>query len=122
MLINDTKMYFSCWPETMFWRQRKMNFKKFQSYPMLLGTGLGEDWGVFFIKIFKVTSARPSLLFTQRGNNQRLLLGEKTISKTVRPRCTTAVSVIMIHKMWIEYMFVFLAPPLCLDAPHTGGF
>ena len=20
-------MYFSCWPETMFWRQRKMNFK-----------------------------------------------------------------------------------------------
>ena len=29
---------------------------------MSLGTGLGEDLGVFFIKIPKVTSARSSLL------------------------------------------------------------
>ena len=39
-----------------------MNFEKFLPYPMLLGTGLGKDLGVFFIKIPKVTSAWSSLL------------------------------------------------------------
>ena len=34
------------------------------SYPMLLGTGLGEDLEVFFIKILKLISAQSSLPYT----------------------------------------------------------
>ena len=44
----------------------RWTLKTFLSYPMLLGIGLGEDLGVFFIKIPKVTSRWPSLMCNQK--------------------------------------------------------
>ena len=30
-------MYFNCWPETMFWRQRKINFENIFILPNVIG-------------------------------------------------------------------------------------
>ena len=55
-------MYFSCWPETMFWRQRKMNFENIFILPNVIGDRSRRRFGGIFIKFPKVTSARSSLL------------------------------------------------------------
>ena len=57
-------MYSLCWTETMFWRQRKINFENI----FILSNHIGESfrgfsWGIF-IKIPKVTLAGCSLVET----------------------------------------------------------
>ena len=60
-------MYFSCWPETMFWRQRKMNFKNIFILPNVIGDRSRRRFGGIFIKIPKVTTARSSLISNKIG-------------------------------------------------------
>ena len=55
-------MYSTCWPETMFWRQRKMNFENIFILPNVIGDRSRRRFGGIFIKIPKVTSARSSLM------------------------------------------------------------
>ena len=57
-------MYSTCWPETMFWRQRKINFENIFILPNVIGGRSRRRFGSIFIKIPKVTSARSSLLYT----------------------------------------------------------
>ena len=55
-------MYSTCWPETMFWRQRKMNFESIFILPNVIGDRSRRRYGGIFIKIPKVTSTWSSLL------------------------------------------------------------
>ena len=55
-------MYSTCWPETMFWRQRKMNFENIFILPNVIGDRSRRRFGGIFIKFPKVTSARSSLM------------------------------------------------------------
>ena len=65
------------WPETMFWRQRKMNFENIFILPNIIGERSRRRFGGIFIKIPKVTFARSSLVYSQTAR----LLGEtSTIS------------------------------------------
>ena len=57
-------MYSTCWPETMFLRQRKMNFKNIFILPNVIGDRSRRRFGGIFIKLSKVTSKRSSLMCT----------------------------------------------------------
>ena len=56
-------MYSTCWPETMFWRQRKMNFENIFILPNVVGNRSRRRFGGIFIKVLKVNFARSSLLY-----------------------------------------------------------
>ena len=60
-------MYSTCWSETMFWRQRKMNFKTIFILPNVIGERSRRRFGGIFIKIPKVTTARSSLISNKIG-------------------------------------------------------
>ena len=60
-------MYSTCWPETMFWRQRKMNFENIFILPNVIGDRSRRRFGGIFIKIPKVTTARSSSMSNKIG-------------------------------------------------------
>ena len=65
-------MYFNCWPETMFWRQRKMNFENIFILPNVIGDRSRRRFGGIFIKIPKVTSAWSSLMHASTKGDWRV--------------------------------------------------
>ena len=52
-------MYFSCWPETMFWRQRKMNFKNIFILPNVIGDRTRRRFRGIFLLDMDFWPSRP---------------------------------------------------------------
>ena len=68
-------LYSSCWPQTMFQRQRKMNSKKFLNYFFIIWGRSRCILGGTFVKILKVTTLVATLLSIHEQHFGYKLLG-----------------------------------------------
>ena len=59
-------LYSSCWPQTMFQRQMKMNSNKFLNYFFIIWGRSRCILGGTFVKILKVTTLVATVVFNQR--------------------------------------------------------
>ena len=98
-------MYSTCWPETMFWRQRKMNFENIFILPNVIGDRSRRRFGGIFIKIPKVTSARSSLLPSVVKNPLVLSHAIAIVLNQWDHRCT--LSLVMVNSRVILQTKVF---------------
>ena len=78
-------MYSTCWPETMFWRQRKMNFENIFILPNVIGDRSRRLFGGIFIKFPKVTSTRSSLMIIHDYPSSIMIHHQSSIIH--RPSC-----------------------------------
>ena len=109
-------MYSTSWPETMFWRQRKMNFENIFILPNVIGDRSRRRFGGIFIKIPKVTSAWSSLVGThqQKGINAYEGLISQIKSFCV---CATSIKVIAcLPACWGIYCLVYVSMEILLQS------